>query len=162
MYRPIEIRCRLHTGGKSVDEFRRRYTGQGLTWRNFESLKRAFDLFDGQQINLFRKGAGDEAVYYVAVWPKANTRIMEGVYEMEQTHPEPVYIGRKERFVMDWMAGTYTARMAVAFLPEDVEELEVVREEANEPDQDPAPVEKPRWRQVKEKRARRRKGARKP
>lgn len=151
MYRPIEIRCRLHTGGKDVGEFRRRYTGQGLTYRNFESLKRAFDLFDGQQINLYRLEGGGETVYYVAVWPKANTRIMEGVYEAEQTHPNPVYIGKKEQFVADWMAGAYTARMEFAFLPEDVEELEVVREEIDEPDT----VDKPRWRQVKEKRTRR-------
>ena len=31
MYRPKEIRCRLHTGGKTVAEIKERYTGQGLT-----------------------------------------------------------------------------------------------------------------------------------
>ena len=62
MYRPKEIRCRLHTGGKTVAEIKERYTGQGLTYRGFESLQRAFDLFDGQEINLFKKeGNGEDA-----------------------------------------------------------------------------------------------------
>ena len=53
MYKLTEVKARLHTGGKTVDEIRERYTGQGLTYRNFESLRRAFDLFDGQEINLY-------------------------------------------------------------------------------------------------------------
>lgn len=95
MYRPKEIRCRLHTGGKTVAEIKERYTGQGLTYRGFESLQRAFDLFDGQEINLFKRERGGE--------------------------------------------------------------------EVNEPD--PPSIESaapPKWRQIREKRARRRKGARKP
>ena len=39
MYRPMEIRGRLHTGGKTVAEIKERYTGQGLTYRGFESLQ---------------------------------------------------------------------------------------------------------------------------
>ena len=58
MYRPMEIRGRLHTGGKTVGQIRECYTGQGLTYRGFESLQRAFDLFDGQEINLFKRERG--------------------------------------------------------------------------------------------------------
>ncbi len=52
--------------------------------------------------------------------------------------------------------------MAFAFQAGDVEELETVAEEVNEPDPDPSPAEKPRWRQLRDKKRRRRKGARKP
>ena len=157
MYKLTEVKCRLHTGGKTVDEIRERYTGQGLTYRNFESLQRAFDLFDGQEISLYRKEDGGAPTYYVAAWPKANGKIMDGVFEAEQTHPKPMYKGEREKFIADWLSGRYNARMAFEFPAEDVEELEVVQE-ATEPEEKPAPAAPPRWRQVKEKRARRRKG----
>lgn len=70
MRRPMIVRCRLHTGGKTVLEIKERYKGQGLTYRGFESLQRAFDLFDGQEINLFKRRRGGGTVYHVAVWPK--------------------------------------------------------------------------------------------
>lgn len=156
MYKLTEVKACLHTGGKTVGEIRERYTGQGLTYRNFESLRRAFDLFDGQEINLYRKEDGGVPVtYYVAAWPKANGKIMDGVYEAEQTHPKPVYKGEREKFLADWLSGRYNARMAFEFPAEDVEELEIV-EEVKEPDRKQATT--PRWRKVKEKRARRKKG----
>lgn len=156
MYKLTEVKCRLHTGGKTVDEIRERYTGQGLTYRNFESLQRAFDLFDGQEINLYRKEDGGAPTYYVAAWPKANGKIMDGVFEAEQTHPKPVYKDERQKFLADWLSGRYNARMAFEFPAEDVEELEVVQE-VTEPERKPTAT-KPRWRQLKEKRERRRKG----
>lgn len=78
MYRPMEIRGRLHTGGKTVEEIKARYTGQGLTYKGFESLQRAFDLFDEQEISLFKKESGGETVYYVSRWPKENMKIKTG------------------------------------------------------------------------------------
>ena len=158
MYRPAEIRCRLHTGGKSVEDFRERYRGQGLTWRNFESLKKAFDLFDGREINLYKYGEGVCAVYYVAWWPKVDAKIMEAVYQAEQTHPRPAYAGQWEKFVQDWGAGKYDAGMGFSFPAEDVEELEVVREELDLPEPEPEPVpELPKWRRIRDKRKRRKK-----
>ena len=157
MYRPKIIRSRLHTGGKTIAEIKARYTGQGLTYRGFESLQRAFDLFDGQKIKLFRKEGGGEVVYYVAVWPKENMKIMDAVYEAEQTHPDRRYTDDKQRFMLDWLQGKYSAGMAFEFLTEDVEELETIREAINEPDTPPA--EKaglPKWRQIRDKRKRRR------
>jgi len=63
MYKLTEVKARLHTGGKTVDEIRERYTGQGLTYRDFESIQRAFDLFDGQELSLFRIEGGDEPLF---------------------------------------------------------------------------------------------------
>lgn len=157
MYKLTEVKARLHTGGKTVEQIRERYTGQGLTYRNFESLQRAFDLFDGQEIDLYRKEDGSAPItYYVASWPKANGKIMDGVYEAEQTHPDRRYTDDKQKFMLDWLQGKYSAGMAFEFRAEDVEELETVAEEVNEPD--PPSIESaapPKWRQVKEKRARR-------
>lgn len=174
MYRPVEIRGRLHTGGKTVAEIRARYTGQGLTYRGFESLKRAFDLFDGQEIGLFRRERGGKIVYHVAVWPKENMDIMDAVYEAEQTHPDRRYTDDKQKFMLDWLQGKYSAGMAFEFRAEDVEELEVIREasggeaapalsrqqggprEINGPDVPPAEsAAPPRWRQIRDKRKRR-------
>ena len=163
MYQPKVIRCRLHTGGKTVTEIKERYTGQGLTYRGFESLQRAFDLFDGQEINLFKWERGGEIVYHVAVWPKENMKIMDAVYEAEQTHPDRRYTDDKQKFMLDWLQGKYSAGMAFEFSAEDVEELETVAEEVNEPD--PPSIESaapPKWRKIKDKKQRRRKGARKP
>ena len=158
MYRPMEIRGRLHTGGKTVEEIKARYTGQGLTYRGFESLQRAFDLFDEQEISLFKKIGNGEVVYYVSRWPKGNMKIMDAVYEAEQTHPDRRYTDDKQKFMLDWLQGKYSAGMAFEFRVEDVEELEVLREEINEPD---APTMErsnpPRWRQIRDKRRRRRK-----
>lgn len=163
MYRPAEIRGRLHTGGKTVDEIRKRYTGQGLTYRGFESLKRAFDLFDGQEISLFRLERRGETVYYVSRWPKENMSVMDAVFEAEQTHPDRRYTGERQKFMTDWLTGKYSAGMAFSFPPEDVEELEVLREEICQTDPVPAEnVPLPRWRQIRDKRARRKKGRGKP
>ena len=118
-------------------------------------MQRAFDLFDGQEINLFKKSGNGETVYYVARWPKENMKIMDAVYEAEQTHPDRRYTDDKQKFMLDWLQGKYSAGMAFEFRAEDVEELEVVQE-VKEPDRMPTAL--PRWRQAKEKRARCRKG----
>ena len=157
MYRPMEIRGRLHTGGRTVEEIKARYTGQGLTYRGFESLQRAFDLFDGQEINLFKRERCGGTVYHVAAWPKENMKIMDAVYEAEQTHPDRRYTDDRQKFMLDWLQGKYSAGMAFEFRAEDVEELEIVQE-ATEPEEKPTPAAPPRWRQIRHKRARRRKG----
>lgn len=157
MSRPKVIRGRLHTGGKTVEEIKARYTGQGLTYRGFESLQRAFDLFDGQEINLFKIERGGVIVYYVAVWPKENMKIMDAVYEAEQTHPDRRYTDDKQKFMLDWLQGKYSAGMSFEFQAEDVEELEIVQEEIDEPDQPPEGKAAPRWRQIRDKRKRRHK-----
>ncbi len=163
MYTPKVIRGRLHTGGKTVAEIKARYTGQGLTYRGFESLQRALDLFDGQELLLYRVEARDGVEYHVCRWPKENMKIMDAVYEAEQTHPDRRYTNGKQKFMLDWLQGKYSAGMNFVFQGLDVEELETVREEVNEPDMPPVKeAETPRWRQLRDKKRRRKKGVRKP
>lgn len=163
MYKPKVIRGLLHTGGKSIAELKERYKGQGLTYRDFESLQRAFDLFDGQELLLFRIEDKGGLEYHVSRWPKENMKIMDAVYEAEQTHPQLRYKGDRQKFMLEWLQGRYSAGMAFAFSEKDVEELETVEEEVNEPDQPPMEnTAPPRWQQVRDKKRRRRKGVRKP
>lgn len=162
MYRPAEIRGLLRTGGKTIEEIRTRYTGQGLTYHGFESLQRAFDLFDGQEISLFRLERNGEMVYYVSQWPKVNMKIMDAVFEAEQTHPDRRYTDNRQKFMLDWLTGKYSAGMAFAFNPEDVVELEILHEEICVTDQPQNVETTPVWRKVRNKQKRRRRGHGKP
>ena len=95
-------------------------------------------------------------MYHVAVWPKENMNIMDAVYEAEQTHPDRRYTDDKQKFMLDWLQGKYSAGMAFEFRAEDVEELEVIQEEINEPDTPHAErTAPPRWQQIRDKRKRR-------
>ncbi len=156
------VRCRLHTGGRSIDDLRKRYTGDGLTYREYESLKRAFDLFDGLEIVLSPKQYPGWTGYRVCWWDGNDEKLMNAVYELEQIHPQPQYKEDRDAFVADWKGGKYDAGMTIVFHTEDVEELRVLQEESDEPDQ-PTPEKPvlPRWRQVREKRACRKGGRRK-
>ena len=51
-YQPKVVRCRLKTGGKSIEELRVQYAGQGLVYRDFENIQRANEHFDGLVILL--------------------------------------------------------------------------------------------------------------
>jgi len=153
MKTPKIVRCRLHTGGKTLDVLRKRYAGEGLTVRDYEHLQRAFDLFDGVEIVLSPRDYGGRRAYRVCWWERNNTPMMNAVYELEQTHPAPQYKGNKAAFVNDWMDGKYSAGMTVVFAPEDVEELLVLQEETDLPVQEKETL--PHWRQIREKQARR-------
>ena len=59
-YQPKVVRCRLHTGGKTIQEIRERYTGQGMTYRDFEDIQRADEAFDG-------------LVVLLSMWPMTTT-----------------------------------------------------------------------------------------
>ena len=80
-----------------------------------------------------------------------------GLYEAEQTHPDRRYTDDKQKFMLDWLQGQYSAGMSFEFRAEDVEELEIVQEEIDKPDQPPEEKAAPRWRKIRDKRKRRRK-----
>lgn len=58
-YQPKVIRCRLKTGGRTIEEIRERYKGQGLTYRDFENIQRANEEFNGLVVLLFLYGPDD-------------------------------------------------------------------------------------------------------
>lgn len=43
-YQPKVIRCRLKTGGKTIQEIREKNKGQGMVYRDFENIKKTYDI----------------------------------------------------------------------------------------------------------------------
>lgn len=153
-YQPKVIRCRLKTGGRTIDELRERYKGQGLTYRDFENIQRANEEFNGLVVLLSLWAYDNHESYHLHNWdPVDDERMMMALYYSEQVHPYPRYKNDLEKFKTDWAGQTYDPGAVFCFPPEDVEEIEVLCEEIVPPDP-PEPPARPR---KKKKKARRRK-----
>lgn len=78
--------------------------------------------------------------YHLHNWdPADDERMMMAIYYAEQVHPFPRYKNDLVKFKADWAAQAYDPGGAsLTFAPADVEELEVLCEEATEPEP-PAP-----------------------
>jgi hypothetical protein len=129
-YRPKIIRCRLKTGGKSVDEIREQYKGQGLSEEELAFIQKSKEQFDGLIVLLSLWDYDGGAQYHLTAWDDdCAERVMMGVYYAEQVHPFPSYLNKLEEFKRDWMADEYDFGGAFCFDPSEVEEIEVVAEE---------------------------------
>ena len=107
-YQPKVIRCRLHTGGKTIQKIRERYAGQGMTYRDFENIQRANEEFDGLVVLLSLWDYDNHEAYHLHNWdPADDERMMMAIYHSEQVHPFPRYKNALEQFKADWAAGTY-------------------------------------------------------
>lgn len=115
-YQPKVIRCRLHTGGKTIQEIRERYAGQGMTYRDFESIQRANAEFDGLVVLLSLWDYDNHEAYHLHNWnPADDERMMMAIYHSEQVHPFPRYKNDLEQFKADWAAGTYDPGATLCF-----------------------------------------------
>lgn len=129
-YQPKVVRCRLKMGGKSIEEIRAQYTGQGMTYRDFENIQRANEQFDGLVLLLSLWDWDNYESYHLHNWePTDDERMMKGIYYSEQVHPYTIYKNDFERFRLDWKAGNYESPGVLNFAPADVEEIEVICEE---------------------------------
>ena len=139
-YRPKVVRCRLKTGGKSIPQIREECRGQGLTYRDFENIQRSNEEFDGLVVLLSLWDYDNHASYHLHNWDTADDeRMMMAIYYAEQVHPFPRYKNDLAKFKADWAAQAYDPGGAsLTFATADVEELEVLCEEATEPEP-PAP-----------------------
>lgn len=134
-YQPKIIKCRLKTGGKSVEQIRAKYTGQGMVYRDFENIQRANEQFDGLILSLSLWNYDGHSRYHMSGWePADDARIMMAIYYSEQIHPYPRYKNDLEKFNADWKAGTYDPGCSLNFDKEDVEELEVISQEVVSPE----------------------------
>jgi len=142
-YRPKVVRCRLKTGGKSIPQIREECRGQGLTYRDFENIQRSNEEFDGLVVLLSLWAYDNHASYHLHNWdPADDERMMMAIYYAEQVHPFPRYKNDLAKFKADWAAQAYDPGGAsLTFAPADVEELEVLCEEAAEPEPEPPKVE---------------------
>lgn len=129
-YQPKVIRCRLHTGGKTIQEIRERYAGQGMTYRDFESIQRANEEFDGLVVLLSLWDYDNHEAYHLHNWnPEDDGTNDDGNLSFRAGPPVPRYKNDLEQFKADWAAGTYDPGATLCFQPEDVEEIEVLCEE---------------------------------
>jgi hypothetical protein len=139
-YQPKIVKCRLKTGGKSVEQIRAKYTGQGMVYRDFENIQRANEQFDGLILSLSLWNYDGHSRYHLSGWdPVDDTRMMMAIYYSEQIHPYPQYKNDLEKFKADWKAGTYDPGCSLCFDKEDVEELEMISEEVVPPEPAPPP-----------------------
>ncbi len=150
-YQPKVVKCRLKTGGKSIEEIRERYKGQGMVYRDFENIQRANEQFDGLTVLLSLWSYDHHESYHLHNWePTDDERIMMAIYYSEQVHPFPQYKNDLESFKKDWAAGTYSSDCALCFEPADVEEIEVISEEVISPE--PSPSSPPTQKRKKKRR----------
>ena len=121
-----------------------------MTYRDFENIQRSNEEFDGLVV-LLSLWAYDNRLDELDVsgvpelddlhnWdPADDERMMMAIYYAEQVHPFPRYKNDLVKFKADWAAQAYDPGGAsLTFAPADVEELEVLCEEATEPEP-PAP-----------------------
>ncbi len=135
-YQPKIIKCRLKTGGKTIQQIREQSKGQGLTYRDFEDIQRANEQFDGLTLLLSLWAWDEHSSYHLHNWdPADDERMMMAIYYSEQVHPYPRYKNRLEEFKAVWAAGEYdSAGSVLTFDPADVEEIEVLSEEVIPPE----------------------------
>lgn len=151
-YQPKIIKCRLKTGGKSIEAIREQYKGQGLTYRDFENIQRANEQFDGVTLLLSQWDYDNHESYHMHNWDAADDeRIMMAIYYSEQVHPVPRYKDRLEAFKADWKEQTYDPGCVLCFDPVDVEEIEVISEEVIPPEP-PRPTPPPKQKKKKRRR----------
>lgn len=122
------IRCRLRTGGKSIEQIRERFKGQGLAYRDFENLQKMYEEFDGVEAALSLWDWDGRESYHLNSWLASDDeKVMRAVYFAEQTHPFPQYKDDFDRFCRDWKDHEYDfGGASLTFSPEDVEEIEEI------------------------------------
>lgn len=140
-YKPKVVLCRLHTAGKTVEQLREELKGQGFTYKNFQSMVKANEYFDGLKLWASMWNYDNHESWHLWNWKQEDDeKVMLALYEAEQFHPFPRYKNDFEKFKADWEAQTYDPGCTYTFPLEAVEVLEVVQEEEN--NVDPAEVKK--------------------
>lgn len=122
------IRCRLHTGGKSVEQIHEKFKGQPLTYRDLENLQKMYEAFDGVEVILSLWDWDRRESYHLDSWSAdVDEKVMRAVYFAEQTHPFPRYKDDFDRFQHDWNTGKYDfGGASLTFQPKDVEKIEEI------------------------------------
>lgn len=129
-YRPKIVRCRLKTGGKSIAQIQEKYKWQGLTRRDYENIQKAGQEFDGLVVLLSLWAYDNHENYHLHNWDVADDgKVMLGLFYAEQVHPFTRYKNNFAKFRLEWEAGLYEPTGSLTFVPEEVEELEIVSEE---------------------------------
>lgn len=134
MYKPKVIRCRFKTGEKTLEQIKKEeFEDESVCQGDLENMKKMYDTLDGVEVILSLWDYDKYSSYHLYTWKtEADEKIMMAMYYAEQVSPFPAYINDLEQFKEDWKAGGYEPPCAISFRLEDVEELEVIREETKE------------------------------
>lgn len=136
-YQPKIVKCRLKTGGKSIEDIQKQYkidadggVDDKLSHQECEHMRLGFEEFDGVELYLSLWDYDDYADYHLHDWEKEqDKKVMMGVYYFEQVNPLAMYIDELPEFMKDWESGEYDASGVLCFDRQDVEEIEVIQEE---------------------------------
>ena len=88
-YQPKVIRCRLKTGGKTIQEIREKNKGQGMVYRDFENIKKTYDVLDGVVLLLSLWAYDMHASYHLHNWDPADVEEIETLCEEISLPPDP-------------------------------------------------------------------------
>lgn len=122
------IKGRFKTGGRTIQQIKDSNRCQGMTCRDFENMRRAYDVFDGA-IAIFLVRERDEFKSFImAVWDdEFDHQIMMAMYYTEQTNPfNRVYKDNFAVFEEDWKDNEYDSQCAYAFRQGDIEVIETI------------------------------------
>lgn len=143
-YIPKVVRAKLKTGGKTVQSVREKLTGLGFTVRDFQSIIKAGNYFDGLEVQVSLWNWDNYEKWHLWNWKtEDDEKVMLAMYQAEQFHPFAAarnYKNNFEQFKADWKNGEYDPGATYTFDFDEVEVLEVLQEEIN--DIEPGTVEK--------------------
>jgi hypothetical protein len=134
-YKPLIVKARIKTGGRSYEKIKEELKGQGFTCYQMKSMVKEGEYFDGLELYLSKWNYDNHESWHLYSWDdKDDEKVMLGMYQAEQYHPYQRYKKDFEQFQKDWAAGEYDPGMTYTFKDEEVEVLEVLQEEVDEID----------------------------
>ena len=159
-YKPKIVFCRLHTGGKTLEELREELKGQGYTYRELQNVVKMNNYFDGLELWVSLWNWDNHEKWHLWNWTAdIEEKGMLAIYHAEQFHPfkdARPYKDDFARFKADWESGEYDPGATITFDLGQVEILRVEQEEEN--NIEPGTVEKAIRRAKTEKQCRRTRG----
>lgn len=134
-YKPLIVKARIKTGGRTYEEIKTELKGQGFTCKQMKAMVKEREYFDGLELYLSKWNYDNHEHWHLYSWEdKDDEKVMLGMYHAEQYHPYKRYVDDFEQFKKDWAAGEYDPGMTYTFKDKEVEVLEVLQEEVDEVD----------------------------
>jgi hypothetical protein len=133
-YKPLIVIARLKTE-RTYDEVKADLKGQGFTCNEMKAMVREGAYFNGLEVYISKWNYDNHEKWHLYSWKDEDEeRVMLGIYEAEQYHPDKKYRKDFEQFVKDWKSDIYDPGMTFTFKESEVEVLEVMQEEVDKID----------------------------
>lgn len=120
-------RAKMHTAGKTKEQLLKDFDGPEPDEQLAQNYIKAFDLIDGIEVFVADGFATNDNDYSLIGWDdKADPKMKEFIYLMEQDPFMGTYVDKREQFDKDWDSKEYEPPAAIHFEKDDVEILEDV------------------------------------